>query len=348
VGEWPAPGTRRGVTVLGVLIAVFVAIWILLRTYPVLRNVLFLAFGAIVVATVFSFPIERLARWLPRWAATLLTAVLTVLLTTLLCWYLIPIFLEQGARLVERLPAAIDRAHLLWRKIARHEFLSGPGAADQLAEQLRTYVTRLAAGAIPLAFTLLASIANFLIVLVLALFLAYRPSAYLKGILRLVPSELEPGTERTLRGGIEALRGWAFGALISMTVIGVLTAFGLWIIGVDLWLALGVLAFFGEFVPYVGPIVAAVPGIAVALVASPETALKALAVYIVVQQIEANLLHPLVMRWAVHIEPGLLIVWQLAFVGGFGLPGLLVATPLLAFVQAALNRGYVEGTLGKC
>jgi len=75
--------------------------------------------------------------------------------------------------------------------------------------------------------------------------------------------------------------------------------------------------------------------------------LKVLLVYVIVQQIEGNVAQPLAMRWAVRIPPALLLIWQLAFTAAFGIGGLLVATPLLAALKGLLQRGYVEGTLGK-
>ncbi len=100
--------------------------------------------------------------------------------------------------------------------------------------------------------------------------------------------------------------------------------------------------FFGEFVPYIGPVLAAIPGLAVALTDSPRTALYALIVYVTVQQLENHLLVPYVMKKAVKLQPALLIGWQLLVASTFGLAGVIVATPLLAVLQIAVDHFYVE------
>jgi predicted PurR-regulated permease PerM len=144
-----------------------------------------------------------------------------------------------------------------------------------------------------------------------------------------------------------AIKGWVVGTLISMTAVGVLTAIGLLIIGLDTWLVLSVIAFFGELVPYAGPFLAAVPGVAAGLTQGFATGLWTLVVYIAVQQVEGNLLMPIVMKHAVDIPPALLLCWHILLTLSLGPLAIFIATPLLAVILVTLEHFYVHKTLGK-
>ena len=98
-----------------------------------------------------------------------------------------------------------------------------------------------------------------------------------------------------------------------MLIVGVLTGVGLWLAGVPSPLALGLLAGLADIVPYAGPVAAAVPGLLLALLQGPETAFWALVVYIIVQQIEGNLILPVVQRHMVTLPPALTIFSIIAF-----------------------------------
>ena len=130
-----------------------------------------------------------------------------------------------------------------------------------------------------------------------------------------------------------------------MAFVGILTGIGLWLVGVPYALALGLLAGLLEFVPYLGPILSAIPILLVAIGAEPNVVLWALAVVVGVQQVENNVLQPLVERRAVEIPPALLMVALFAMGQLFGVPGLLVAAPLTAVLIIVVRRVYVERIL---
>ena len=327
-----------------------IAAWAGLLVFPALRALLFLGFFSAVLATVLSFPINLLDRLMPRWLATLVTLLLFAGLLLGVGWLVLPPAVEQAQRLAARLPAAAGRIEQWLRTLGRGELVPAglmPEDPQRLIERLRAELGRLAWGALPFAMSLLMAAAHALAAVVLAFFIAHRPGSYRRGLLALVPAAREGAAAEVLAAMVRAVRTWTGGILLSMTAVGTLTAFGLWLVGIDVWFALGVLAFFGEFIPYAGPILSAIPGLLAGLSVSPTTALWVGLVYLIVQQLEGNLIQPLAMRWAVRISPGLLIVWQIAFATAFGLPGLLVATPLLAALQAGIQKGFIERTLGK-
>ncbi len=153
--------------------------------------------------------------------------------------------------------------------------------------------------------------------------------------MKLVPQAGRGLAEQALDDCAKALRLWLMGQLVSMVLVGVLVGTGLWLIGVPAPLTLGILAALLEFIPIVGPILSAIPAIVLALVIGPETALWTAALYLGVQQLEGNLIQPIVQQRAVDLPPALLLFALLAF-------GLLFG------VRRALSRAPDGGSLRAC
>jgi predicted PurR-regulated permease PerM len=139
---------------------------------------------------------------------------------------------------------------------------------------------------------------------------------------------------------------WLKGQILAMVVIGAMTAAGLWLLGVQSWLVLGLLAGFFEFIPFAGPILSAIPGVLIALVQSPELALWTLLMYIFVQHSEAYLIQPLIQEYAVEVPAVVLLFSLLAFAVLFGVIGILFAAPMTVVAYVLVKRLYVVEALG--
>ena len=132
-----------------------------------------------------------------------------------------------------------------------------------------------------------------------------------------------------------------------MVLVFVLTGLGLWAIGVPAALALALLAGLAEFVPIVGPIVAAVPALLIALSAGWQTALWTLLLYLAIQQVEGNVIQPLVQHRVVSLPPAITVFAVVAFGLLFGSLGVLFATPLAVVVFVAVWTLWVRETPGE-
>jgi predicted PurR-regulated permease PerM len=327
------PPRLRYVLLAGVGILLLTSVFDLLAQ---VSQVFLLTLFAILLAIVLDVPISLLARRMKRALATAITLTALALLVAafvLIAW---PTVNEQASQVADQAPRALDQAQSYWKSMP-------PSLTSSLRDQIGAVLPRL----LPLAFGTLSVLGMVLLVVVLAIFLASEPGAYIDGFMRLVPEDRVP-VARELLGRIgHALRGWTVGTLVAMAAVGALTAVGLLLLGVNGWLVLGVIAFFGEFVPYVGPVASAVPAVAVGLAQSPTLALYVALLFLGIQQVEGNLLQPLIMRRAVHVRPAVLLVGQLILGSAFGFLGLLVATPLVAILQIAVGYLYVERALGK-
>ena len=190
------------------------------------------------------------------------------------------------------------------------------------------------------------AVGNFLIVILLAVYLASEPKFYIEGFKKLFPV---PRRERVgeVLGTIGAtLEWWLIGKVASMLFIGLLTWIGLSILGVPLALTLGLLAGLLSFIPNFGPIISAIPAILLAFIQSPITAVYVSGLYVGVQLIESNIVTPLIERETIELPPALTIVVQLALAVLVGGLGLVLATPLLAVIMVLVQMVYIEDVLG--
>ncbi|MDQ4087162.1 MAG: AI-2E family transporter [Pseudomonadota bacterium] len=305
-----------------------------------LRDLLVLVFGAVLVSVILGIvakPIrERLN--LPDWAA-LMAAVLIVAGVFAIAFGLFGAQVSSQARaLREMIPAA-------WTMVEARLDAWG------LAESVRQWTASLGPGGGVLAnlgniaVTIGNGIADTLLVIVGGIYLAAQPELYRVGLIKLVPARGRALAAQALDASGRALRLWLLGRLVSMAVVGILTWLGLLIIGVPSALALGLLAALLEFVPFLGPIIASVPAILLALAASPEKAIWTALLFLAIQQFEGNVLEPLVQQRAVDLPPALLLFALVA--GGlvFGAAGIILAAPLTVVLFVMVKRLYVQEAL---
>ncbi|MCC7309308.1 MAG: AI-2E family transporter [Acidobacteria bacterium] len=189
-------------------------------------------------------------------------------------------------------------------------------------------------------------VGNFFIVIFLAIYFALEPRFYTRGFTNLFPLGRRTRAREVIFAIGDTLRWWLIGKVFSMVFIGLLTGIGLYLLGVPLSLALGVIAGLLSFIPNFGPILSAVPALLLAFVESPMKALYVLILYVGVQLIESNLVTPFIERKTVELPPALTIVFQLALAVLVGGLGLVLATPLLAVLIVLVQMIYIEDVLG--
>jgi len=187
--------------------------------------------------------------------------------------------------------------------------------------------------------------ALFAVTLAVMIFVALDPNVYQRGVLWLVPRAHEALAYETMQRLSTAMRWWMLGRLASMIAIGVLTSLGMWAIGMPAPMALGALAGLLSFVPNIGPILAAVPGVILALALGPWMILGALSVYIAAQLIESNAVSPLVDQYTVSVPPGVVIVTQFVLAILAGVWGMIIATPLLVVIMVLVQQLYIRQCL---
>jgi predicted PurR-regulated permease PerM len=214
----------------------------------------------------------------------------------------------------------------------------GGGLADQLGG-----VGRFAFGFFS---STLAALAGFILILFVAIFVAVDASTYHKGLMHLFPHRARPRAGEVLSSTAKMLRRWLLTQFVAMVAVGTLTAGVLLLLDVKAAIGLGIIAGVLEFVPIAGPIIAAVPGIAMSFLDGPEKAVYVTLAYIAIQQVEANLITPLLMKRGLELPPVLTIAAQGVLSLVFGFIGLLVAVPMLAAAMVPIKMLYVEDVVG--
>jgi predicted PurR-regulated permease PerM len=180
------------------------------------------------------------------------------------------------------------------------------------------------------------------VVLFLGIFFTVSPDIYKKGIVTLIPKKGQQKGEDVLYKLGENLKKWLKGKIFSMTVVMILTAIGLAIIGVPMWLVLAIIAGILNFIPNFGPLIAMVPAVLVALMQSPTTAAIVAGMYIVIQVVESNFITPMVQQKLVSIPPALIIMAQLLISPLTGGWGLVLATPVMLILMILVQELYIK------
>jgi predicted PurR-regulated permease PerM len=225
------------------------------------------------------------------------------------------------------------------------------GSTTAPPETLRQRILEQLAGLTRYLFGFLSStisvFAGLLLILVLSIYIGADPDTYHDGLMKLFPRPWRNRAGEVLTAMSVALRKWLVTQLIAMVVIGVVSTIVLLALGVNAAVPLGVIAGLLEFVPTVGPILSALPAVAMGFVDSPEKALFVIIAYIAIQQMENYLLIPFLMREGVDLPPALTIIAQALMALIFGFLGLLCAVPFLAATMVAVKMLYVQDVVGE-
>jgi predicted PurR-regulated permease PerM len=334
----PAPGSdwafvRRVLIVLAIA-ALAAAIW-------VLADIILLLFGSVLIALMLraiADPITTHLHLKDPWA--LLVAGLLVIIALATAAYLLgPALATQMRGLVERLPVAVAQVTEELQLGSFADLLKGSSSVSSLGH--------LASRLFAWGSTVLGALASLALVIFGGIYLAANPTLYRDGFVKLVPPRLQSNVRATIEDASEALKLWFGGQLIAMMIVGVLTGLGLWLVGVQSALALGLIAGLAEFVPIIGPIVAAVPTILMAGTQDLQTMLWAIAVLVVVQQVESYVIMPLLANRMVSVAPAVGLYALVAMGVLFGPLGLLFGYPLVIVADIAIRRLYVSDTLGE-
>ncbi|MBW3563461.1 MAG: AI-2E family transporter [Acidobacteria bacterium] len=270
---------------------------------------------------------------LPRHWAVLLTTVVLIAGTALAIWLMAPRASEQARELSSALPDAVDD---LKNQLPGDETISkviGQYERELVMEpeEIGRYVR-----------SSIAVLTGVLVFGFVGFYLAFTPRIYEEGLLWLVPPSARGRTEEVLLACRSTLAWWLVGRFGSMAIVGAATWLGLFILGVPLALVLGIIAALFSFVPYIGPLLSAIPAILLGLAESPRTGLLVAVLYLVIQLLESYLLTPLIERRTVWLPPAMTILAQMLMGLLFGALGVIVATPLLAVIVVLVKMLLIE------
>ena len=248
----------------------------------------------------------------------------------------------QGKQLIDTLPAGI--AHL-------KDLLGQTSWGPRVINQVQHLNVASAGGnflgkAMGALSSVLGIVTNLILIFFGSLYLAGSPDLYLRGVLSLVPRKHRQRAAQVLAAVYDGLRHWLVGQFISMAVVGAAFGIALSIIGVPSAIVLGIIAGLLEFVPLLGPVIATIPAMLEALTQGTTMVIWVAVAFLVIQQIESNLLVPYVQKRAVELPPVIALFATVVFGTIFGAVGLIFAVPLVVVVMIAVQEIYVNDILG--
>ena len=340
------------------------------------------AFLGVLFGLAVSSGVDHLMRWrIPRGVGAALVVITFIGLLVEFGAWVAPTIRAQSVELRRRLPESIDRLESWANRhnggligsilspangAAKRDSSRTPGGATSSAPQtaaastesdsssatpLRDRISRQMSGAtryfFPFLSSTLAVLGGLLIILFLAIYIGADPDLYHRGLMQLFPLRARRRAGEVFSAMATVLRRWLVTQLIAMVAIGTVTTIVLLILDVKAAFALGILAGLLEFIPTVGPILSAVPAVAMGFLDSPEKALYVAIAFWGIQFAENHLLIPLLMKGGINAPPVLTILSQALMAMLFGFLGLMCAVPILAATMVAVKMLYVEGVVGE-
>ena len=304
---------------------------------------------AVLMTVLISIPLTGAANRLERHrvprpigaAAALLTGIGVIALAF---WLLIPPFVDQTNEFIDEVPGIVDDLTATVADITGSEpEVVGHDVQDFL-EGYADDPDRFLGPLTSIGLNIAAALGVIVFMVITAMYIAIRPRPLVDGILSLVP----PARREHARQIMDRLRrswvGWIQGVVADMVISGVLLYIGLTIIGLEFAIFFAVLTALLVVIPYFGAIVGALPPTLFALTDSPEQAILVLAIYIAVQQIEGNVLIPLIMSNRVRLHPALIAIGVLVVGQLFGFIGLFVAVPIISMAVILAEELWVKPT----
>jgi predicted PurR-regulated permease PerM len=302
---------------------------------------------AILVTVIISLPITVVAdrledRGVPRFIGAFAGLLLGVGSLAIVLALVIPPFVDQAEEFVETVPATVEDLE----EIVGDLVGANPAdVGDSVQEFLNRYVEEpetLIDPITSIGLSVVGVLGALVFMLLTAFFIAVRPQPLIDGLLSLFPPHRRDAVRYLTERLRDAWIGWLQGVLVDMLVTGILLYIGLTLIGLDFAIFFAVFSALLVVIPYFGAILGAIPVVLFALADSPGTALAALIVYIVVQQIESNMIIPLVMSQRVKLHPALIAIGVVLVGQLFGFVGLFVAVPILSAFVILVDELWVK------
>jgi len=320
------------------VIALLLAVWHV-------SQILLLIFASLLLALFLRTLAEFISRHTPlsvNWSLAVVVLTLLGVFVLILALYG-PAIADGFYQLFRQLPTALDRL-----RNTLGQYAWGPAVLDTLSRAGDTMTNPQQLSRIAGIFsTAFGALGSLFIVIVLGLYFAADPKTYINGTARLFPRERRGRVWEAFNRIGHALRWWLIGRIAAMLAVGVLTGIGLMVLGVPFAFILGLVAAALDFVPNIGPLIAAVPAVMVGLSQGGWTALYVAILYLVIQALEGYLITPFIQQKIVSLPPALLLAAQLVMGASFGILGLLLAPPLVVVIMVLVQMLYMRDVLGE-
>lgn len=294
----------------------------------IIRDVLGILFVALVLASALDPWVDKFSRYrIPRGLSILVTYIIFLGAFVLVFYLLIPPLLDQVSEILVSLRNITPQIESFYQYIV-------PGSDISLAKELNSNIasvnstlSELTTSVFSAVTGVFGSIATLIFVLVITFYMTIEEEALKKFIRSIAPIQFQPYLVQKVNRIQTKMGAWLRGQLLLMLIIGVLSFIILVTLGVPYALVLACVAGLAEFVPFLGPIIAAVPAAFFAYTDAPWKAIAIIVLYAIMQQVENQIIVPQIMKKAVGLNPIVVIAVMLVGAKIAGIAGILLAVP---------------------
>jgi predicted PurR-regulated permease PerM len=302
---------------------------------------------AVLITIVVAIPLAAAAtrlerRGVPRPLGALLALLGGITVLGLLIFLLIPPFVDQTNQFVDRVPSVVDDLEKTYADVTGEDPGQVGDRAQEFVEKWTDDPEKLIGPITSIGLNVAGILGALVLIVITAYYMAIRPEPLVDGLVSLFPPNRRDHARHVLDRVRRSWIGWMEGVGVDMLATFILTFIGLTLIGLDFAIFFAVLSALLVVVPYFGSIAGAIPPVLFALTDSPGKALLALAVYVLVQQIESNVTIPIVMSQRTRMHPAMIAIGVVVVGQLFGFVGLFVAVPILSLIVIATEEFWVK------
>jgi predicted PurR-regulated permease PerM len=302
---------------------------------------------AILITIVVAIPLAAAAsrferHGLPRPIGALVALLSGISVLGLLIFLLIPPFVDQTDQFVNRVPHVVDSLEQTYADVTGEDPGQVGDRVQEFVEKWTDDPEKLIGPITSIGLNVAGILGALVLILITAYYMAIRPEPLVNGMVSLFPPARREHARHVLDRVRRSWIGWMEGVIVDMIATFILTFIGLTLIGLDYAIFFAVLSALLVVVPYFGAIAGAIPPVLFALTDSPGKALLALAVYVLVQQIESNVTIPIVMSQRTRMHPAMIAIGVVVVGQLFGFVGLFVAVPILSLIVITTEEFWVK------
>lgn len=295
-----------------------IGLWLILK----IKDILFLLFIAFILMSALRPLVDWLEKFkIPRVISIILIYALAIVFFVISFAEVIPSLIYQTTRLITQMPIFLTKVV--------------PSLGIDI-KSLTAQIAPISENIVNLTLGIFSNIFTTMTILILTFYFLLERNHTENFLVNFIGEESAKRAISVVSLIEKRLGAWVASELFLMTVIGVFSYIGLTLLRVDFALPLAIIAGLLEAVPMIGPIISAIPAILVGLASSPVLAFSVIALYVIIQQVENNIIIPIVMKRGVGISPiltilALLVGGRLGGIGGaiLAIPGVLVLEIIL-------------------
>lgn len=300
----------------------------------------------VLMTVIISIPLAGLATRLerhrvPRPIGVLVGMAIGIAVIAGVLALVIPTFIDQGGEFVDHVPNIVEDLRNRVDRAAGEDHSAVGEKVQDYVQKYTDHPEKLIGPLASIGLGLAGALATIVLMLITAYYMAMNPGPLIQSGLRLVPPARRERALHILVRLRQSWIGWMQGVAFDMFISGTLLYLGLSLVGLDFALVFAVLSALLVVVPYFGAVAGGIPPVLLALTDSPGKALLVLVVYIAVQQVEGNLIIPLVMARTVKLHPAVIAIGVVLVGQVFGIVGLFVAVPILSAVVIGVEELYI-------